>query len=815
MVTSIVLLCLFLLCVVISAVVGLVRGMNKSLIRFGTFLFAVILTFFVSGLVTNLVAENVIIKGQTLGELLLNTITENEIAAGIFAASPLLQEAILTVPAFAIAIVAFPLVFILLSFITWIVYLCIQRPLRKAIFKETFGKNKKAKAVQAEAPVQAEESVQAEEPVQVVQKKSSRGARAGKRFAGMGVGAVAGVLVFGMLFAPLFAVVGLLPENSALNEAIDTLVEQEVLKADVGDIIKQELKARDGFVLKAYDVIGVSDAGKLYLSAASKFEYGSHKTSIPDELSPIFSAAQVLVDGGLFKALMTSQDASAICAVLADKEVVNALISEMFKSQLLCSAVPEVLALAMEGLATTLKVPANKEAVYNNMMDDIAKVVQNGNVDYAAIKAYEEANPNDVIDYAPSEGGETPVIMTKEEYEAEVDKLVDLTLQISKIINTAVSGSTEEIAKALAGQIVKNVKTDVTENGKSVSDFSSDHVKGTISNISAESVDSSAAAVLTKLSNPESFETDVATVETIKNSIRDTVQTAMSDSSKAQETATVLSGAISSFAGAVENAIGSDGQIDPVKLDFGKIAEGVTGLQNSTLKDVGSSVLDIVVAGDLGGNAMVGTALGAIKESYDSGENISGAINSAGALIVITTTMTNNDGSDSSRETIDASFENLVRHLDETTMKLLPSIITDDMLISLGGDPQYTDTALSVVEKLLRELMALKGASDYTNEVDAVLELYNLIMKGVNNLVEDDIQKFIDSAMKSDAIYNTVIKLGDEGNVLFEIQSDSQHDLILDTIEAYYDESGKTQKEYDLFKAFSIVVGLGEEVELQ
>ena len=177
--------------------------------------------------------------------------------------------------------------------------------------------------------------------------------------------------------------------------------------------------------------------------------------------------------------------------------------------------------------------------------------------------------------------------------------------------------------------------------------------------------------------------------------------------------------------------------------------------------------------------------------------------------------MTNNDGSDSSRETIDASFENLVRHLDETTMKLLPSIITDDMLISLGGDPQYTDTALSVVEKLLRELMALKGASDYTNEVDAVLELYNLIMKGVNNLVEDDIQKFIDSAMKSDAIYNTVIKLGDEGKVLFEIQSDSQHDLILDTIEAYYDESGKTQKEYDLFKAFSIVVGLGEEVELQ
>ena len=633
--------------------------------------------------------------------MLLDSIMSNEVAARIFNASPLLQEAVLTLPAFVIAVVIFPVVFILLNFISWIVYCIIPKP----IFKR-------------------------------------------KKLAGMGIGAVTGVLIFGMLFAPLFAVLNLLPENSALNEAIDSLVEQEVLEADVADIIKSELTAREGFVIKAYSLIGVSAAGRLYLSNVSKFEYGSHKTNIPDELAPVFSAAQVMVDGGLLKALLDSENPNAVFTVLADKAVVSELIGEMFKSQLLCSAVPEILAMAMEGLAMSINVPADKEAVYNDMMDKIAEAIKNGNIDYDAIKEFEEAYPDLAIDYAPSEDGQTNVIMTEEEYEAEIQKLVELTLKISKIINVAVADSTEAIADAIANMIVKNVQADVTENGASASDFGSDAVKGAISKIAAESVDGTAAIVLAQMNDVEKFSTNVATVESITNSIRETVKNAMSDASKVQETAGVLAGAISSFAGAVENAIGADGSVDVTKLDFAKLAEGVTGLQNSNLKDVGSSVLELVAAGDLG-NSMVSTALGAIKESYDNGENISGAINSAGALIVIGSTIGNKDD-EGSKEALNKSFADLVHNLDEVTMKLLPAIVTEDTLLSIGVEAKYTETAYYVTETLLRELMALKGASDYDNEVDAVLEVYDLVMKGVNNFVEEDIQKFIDSAMKSD-----------------------------------------------------------------
>ena len=766
MITSIVLLCLFLLFVVIGALFGFLRGMNRSLIRLGAFFAAAVLTFFVSGLVTNALNEAVVIEGQTLGQMLLDSIMSNEVAARIFNASPLLQEAVLVLPAFAAAIVVFPVVFILLNFISWIVYCIIPKP----IFKR-------------------------------------------KKLAGMGIGAVTGVLIFGMLFAPLFAVLNLLPENSALNEAIDSLVEQEVLEADVADIIKQELEARDKFVIKAYSLIGVSAAGRLYLSNVSKFEYGSHKTNIPDELAPVFSAAQVMVDGGLLKALLDSENPNAVFTVLADKAVVSELIGEMFKSQLLCSAVPEILAMAMEGLAMSINVPADKEAVYNDMMDKIAEAIKNGNIDYDAIKEFEEAYPDLAIDYAPSEDGQTNVIMTEEEYEAEIQKLVELTLKISKIINVAVADSTEAIADAIANMIVKNVQADVTENGASASNFGSDAVKGAISKIAAESVDETAAIVLAQMNDVEKFSTNVATVESITNSIRETVKNAMSDASKVQETAGVLAGAISSFAGAVENAIGADGSVDVTKLDFAKLAEGVTGLQNSNLKDVGSSVLELVAAGDLG-NSMVSTALGAIKESYDNGENISGAINSAGALIVIGSTIGNKDD-EGSKEALNKSFADLVHNLDEVTMKLLPAIVTEDTLLSIGVEAKYTETAYYVTETLLRELMALKGASDYDNEVEAVLEVYDLVMKGVNNFVEEDIQKFIDSAMKSDAIYNTIVKLADRGDVLFEIETEDQKTMIVNTLNAYYAESAKQDKDYVLFSSFSKIIGVDGDVTLK
>ena len=105
-------------------------------------------------------------------------------------------------------------------------------------------------------------------------------------------------------------------------------------------------------------------------------------------------------------------------------------------------------------------------------------------------------------------------------------------------------------------------------------------------------------------------------------------------------------------------------------------------------------------------------------------------------------------------------------------------------------------------------------AADYSAEVDAVLEIYDLAMGGVNSFREEDIQTLIDSAMKSDAIYNTVIVLGDSGKVLFKIETEDQREFMIDAIEDYYDESEKTEKEHKLFMAFATAIGLDKDIEL-
>ncbi len=735
---SFILLCVFLFFVAFSAFVGFVRGMNKSVIRLITLAVAMVLTFFASAIATNLIADKLLIEGQTLGELILNELSAEETIISFLEAAPLLKQTILAAPALAIAIVIFPVMFFLLSFISWIVFRCIQKPLRKRMFKEQFPKNRQEK----------KEMKKNKKPFLV---------RLGKRVAGLGIGAVTGALIFGMIIAPVLGLISVLPENSALNEVIDTMVEQEILDASTAQQIKDGIAVRDGAILKSYRLIGLSLAGKLYLSSVSQIEHDGQKTNIPAEFDSVFSVAQVAIEGGLLKALLDSENPKAIFTVLSNQEFVDTLIGEMFNSRLFCAAIPEVMAMAMESIALSLNVPADKNAVYNNMMDDIAASVKDANVNYEGIKAYEAAQV--AADYVAADESEAPAVMTKEEYEAEIQKLADLTLKISKIINIAVASSDEAIANTLAGQIIADIKAEIMENGEeTLIDFNADSVKTAISEMSVS--DASAQGVLEQLNDPEKFETNVATVETITQSIRESVQTAVADTSKAQETASTLASVVCNLASAVDGMIDENGNIvtdengnvDIGSLDFTKIADAVTSLQNSNLKGVGSSMLDLVAAGDLGeGGELISETLGALKDSYDNGEDIGGTINSAGAIIIIGSSMGSGEGA--SKEDIANSFKDLVQNLNETTLKLLSTVLSEDTLLSMGVKKEYAEIAYDVVDALLRELMELKNSPNYENEVNTVLSIYDILSMG--DVKDEQLGDLIGQMMKSQVVMNT------------------------------------------------------------
>ena len=776
----------FAVVVVVSAIIGLVRGLNKSVIRIMLLAVAAILTFLIAGPIAKAIAQSVTIGGMTLSQLLLANLQDSEAAAGFLAGSPALQELIMTLPALAAALVVFPVVFVILNFISWIVFLFVQKPLRKLIFKDNCQKEEEA--------------------------AQPKGVRIGKRFAGMGVGILCGVLIFGMLTAPLFGVFTVLPASDAVDKALTAMVSPDGMTAEDVESIGAIYGITDNGLVKFYRYIGIAPAGRAFLNSVATVKTEGQKIRLLNELKALMAAAESLMDSGMLNVLMASDNPNELYGLLADKAFVDALMQNMFQSDLLRAAIPELMATAMESVASGMGVPANKDAVYDNMMDSIALAVQDADIDFASLAAYEQAH-SIVYTYAgsssSSSGSETPA-MTEEEYEAEIQKLIDLTLAISKMLNNALSGSNVTFADSVADWIVKDVKTQAAENGQdAVNGYDAAGVQNALGSISPDDInagDGDANTLLEQLSDKEKFETDMPTVETITESIRQTVQNAMSDDSKAQEAANTLSSVVSCFASAVSSAVDENGNLDFTKLDFQKIGEAVSALQNSELKDVGSSLLDIMVAGDLGSNSMVGDTLGAIKAGYESGQDISGAIGSTGALI----NMMNGE----SQEDKINSITDLINNLDDFTISLLPSIFTADTMASMGIPAAQMDAAYNVFETLLKELLKLQGAEDYDSEVSSILSLFNLATAGLDKFTKDDIVNLAGYAMASDAIYNTLNSISSSNPFGIEITNADSRAELVNTIEEGYAQSGKTPREKDIYTALAKLLGIDESVKL-
>ena len=787
--TPLILSLVFAVIVAFSALVGFKRGFSKTVVRLITLALAIVATFILSGVITNIIAEEVIIEGKTIGEMLLSSVQGNEMLDGILASAPLLEEAILTAPEFVIGFVVFPVAFFLLSFVSWILFLILSRPLRRLFFKEK-GKVK---------------------------------VRIGKRFAGFGMGAITGALIFAMFMAPLYGLLSVLPEKSALEKVVDTLEEQDALDAETAQIIKGELALFDSPIYKIPTMLGVTPAGKAYLASVSKIERDGEVTYLTDEIDTLFAVVETAIEGELLTAIKNSaEDQNALYAALADEAFMKELIGDMFNSKLLRSAIPEVTAIALEATAKMLGVPENKAEVYDNMMGDIAGLVQESEVDFDAIHAYEEAHNITYADVMYAD--EQNTLMTEEEYNNEIKKLNELEKKISKILSKTVAGGTAAIADGIAKSFVKGVKEQVKNEGaESLKSFDPAKAQQKMAEIKpadivVEGADSAAVTgMLGKVQAPENFETLLATVETIANSIRATVKDAVKDDSKATETANTLASVVSNFAGAVATATDENGNIDPMKLDFEKVGNAVGALQGSTLNGVGSAVLDIVVSGDLGDNDMISSAIGGIKDAYNEGKPIADTVKTAGDVIQVVDAMNKSEGE--STEDFAKSFEKLVRGLKESTLDLLPDIFTTDVLVSFGIPEEYAASSFSVIETLLRELVKLQGAANYDNEVNAVISLYNLATSDLDNLEEEDIPRVIDYAVKSDAIYNTLKSVSDSNPFGIKLEDESDRNTCANELEEHYNEAIETapaaekQRLYDVYSAIAKLIGVDDIVE--
>jgi len=778
---------LFAIIVVVGALLGLERGLNKSVIRIITLVVAIVVTLLIVGPISTKIVQSISFDGVTIGEMLLDPINSSEGSNGIMDLIPMLKDSILIIPVFVLSIVLFPLMFVLISFISWIVYLIVQKPLRKLLFKDD-----------------CQESDDDTLPT---------GVRVGKRLGGMGIGIISGVLVFGMLMLPAFGLFKVLPNADAVNRSLDTIVEQGVLNQEEADDLKEAYAVTDCGVVGFYNLIGVNNAGRAYMNSVSKIETNDQTLYLTDEFGAFASIIQKAAEGGIFGMLQ----GGSVYNVLVDTQFTDELMNDMFSSKLLCSAVPEVMAWAMEGAANSMNVPANKEEVYNDMLESIAGAINSSDIDYAVIKSYEQSHP--VVfallrNAVPEKMTESSV--TVEEYEAQLKKLDKLTDNISSIINKAMLGENGVFTDSVAKHIVNEIKTRNLETDKEkIDDINEYGVKNMIAAIDSKTVDSAEGnsdKLLEQLCDPEKFETGKATVETIKESVRRSVKNAVSDDSKASETASTLAIVVSDFASAVSGASKENGGFDAAGLNYEKLANAVTVLQNSTLKEAGSSVLDIVVSGDLGDNAILGNVINAVKDGYEKGEDIGGTIGTAGALIGIGTAMNGDNGDD--QEAVVNSLTDLINNLNDFTIGLLPSIFTDDTITSIGVPKEYADTTYSIIETLLKELMKLKDEEDYSKEANSIISLYGLATSGVEEFTEEDVDKFVGYAIDSDAIFNTLISISASDPFGINITDQEKRTELIDAIEDHYEQSGKTDREKDIYKAVAKLLGLDEEVKI-
>ena len=787
---SLILTALFAVTVLISALYGLIRGLNKSVVRIITVVPAILLTFVIAGPVSTAIVQNVTIQGQPLGEMILNAVRQMEGAGPVLDSMPLLSQALLVAPAFALSIVMFPVVFYVLKFITWIIFLFVQKPLRKLIFKDSCDKE--------------------------VERQKPTGIRVAKRFGGLGVGIVTGILIFAMILTPVLGVFSSLPSSASIDRVLDAMVEQEMMSAANADMVRQIYGITDCTVVRLYGTVGFSAAGRGYLNSVSRIEAGGRVTSLAAELSVVLSTVQSMLESNVLNVLLNSQDPDAIFRLLQDKEALDTLVGTLFRSELLRAAVPEIVGSALGSMTEELW-PANKAAVYETMMDEIAGAVQSAQIDYAAIKAYEQAHG---ITYSFSrlsnKTHDARKGMTEEEYNAELEKLAQLTVVISEILDGSLSGDNQTFADNVAAQIVGSVKEKVSQQGAdALTNFDASAVKDAVASIDVSHVDTgdgNARQLLDQLQDPEKFETDVVTADKLTAAIQDSLADALSDEQKAAETAAAVSGIVSDLMAAVAPATDAEGNINAAKLDYEKIASAVTGLQNSPLKDLGSVMLDVVAAGDLGDNEMLGDVLGAVKEGYEKGEDIGGTIGAAGALIGLGSAM----GSEGevSKDDMVTSLTGLINNLNEFTIDLLPKILSNETIVDMGIPAEHAGAAYSVIETLLRELMALKGAEDYTGEVNSILSLYE-IATGAEEFTEEDIAELVGYAIDSDAIFNTLVSISVSNPFGIEIPDDGSREQLIEGIEKYYGESGKSQREYDIYMAVATLLGLDGEVKLK
>ena len=167
------------------------------------------------------------------------------------------------------------------------------------------------------------------------------------------------------------------------------------------------------------------------------------------------------------------------------------------------------------------------------------------------------------------------------------------------------------------------------------------------------------------------------------------------------------------------------------------------------------------------------------------------------------------EGGEGNPEAVAESLVDLINNLNDFTISLLPNILSADTIASMGVPAEFAEATYNVIETLLKELMKLKGSEDYTQEVDSILALYNVLTTGLEEFNQESVTELLGYAKKSDALFNTLMSVSDDNPFGIEYPTEADRESVAQTLREIYDMSEKTQKDKEIINALSALLGAG------
>lgn len=732
---------------VLGTLIGLARGTGKSVFRLITIALAIAATFFLaipfaqfladkdmSGLVSEIDGVEV----TTASETFVNILKSNETVAEVMADSPTLEAAARQIPVILFAVVTFIVCFIAFYLVSLIIY---------AIFKGLFRHGGSEK------------------------RKPSAGSRAG----GAILGLLSAVICIGMILAPILGVANLMKE---LPE--DTDIEA---KEDYYDPVMNHA------MIKLYNNFGFGALGDLYIKKASEITADDGSTVyVSEDVDTIAKIYALLDEYGVIEEVENGDfETSDMVKYLLDGNFSEKLFNLIFSSKTLTEAMKS---LSLNGgaiIAGTLDLPETDAEGYDAMINAISNSIDGSSEEIelaGAYGAYLSGNANTVsnnespvadatVDYAPSAvtkftvpGSDKVFVLRIEDGETYIGTVGQNGKDGKMITVKEAVDKVDSLKKNIVEKFAKSVDTDKM-NAMQKEEFESS-LQTSVDKL----IDEAAAAILnstvydagkvTEFLNGSDNETDAlrkenfnyggVTVDSFAKAFADGITALIeSDDEKAAETIVsvivpavqIISVVSSSGEGEGENAYVAPAVGQLVGAIHGSEALnglGLTMLNAMSESSVVTAVVPVSVTNEL------------IKVYTDSEGDITQTAVAMASSANIVAALSSGDA-----DTVEKLIHDLTDNLNDSAAAQIQSLVTDEFMANFIDDAEFAANAKTISSAVIDVLSAAKGRASYSDEANALIYAYNLVVHS-GSFSKDDLGSLLSYAVKSDIIASVLHK---------------------------------------------------------